>query len=66
MYDVQMWLENNSDKLYESFMESNPSYEKLLFIHKWYNPDQKISNVNNQQVMRINSYKFKIALLNWV
>jgi len=63
-----VWIDDNVEDLFESFMRGKPSYEQLLFIHKWYNPDQnmylKITNVETVNSIWVN--KFRIALSNLV
>lgn len=49
-------------------MNNKPTYEKLHFIHKWYNPDQnmnqKITNIESINSIWVN--KFRTALINLV
>ena len=43
MIKIELWIEQNLDDLFTSFMNGKPSYEKLLFIHKWYNPEPNMN-----------------------
>lgn len=40
MGKVSSYLDENIDDLYHHFQKSKPDYEKLLFIHKWSNPER--------------------------
>ena len=43
MIKIELWIEQNLDDLFTNFMNGKPSYEKLLFIHKWYNPEPNMN-----------------------
>ena len=70
MIKIELWLEQNLDDLFASFMNGKPNYDKLLFIHKWYNPEQNMNKnkklINTELVNAIWRNKFKVALMNFM
>ena len=38
--NVINWLNENIEQMYSDFIDSKPNYDRLLLIHKWYDPDR--------------------------
>lgn len=70
MEQIYAWIEENIDEMFKSFMESKPTYEELLFVHRWYKPDQyamqmaQNKKINVEHVTAIWTNKLKMALYN--
>lgn len=65
---VLAWLNQNVENMFNCFMaDKGPSYKQLLFIHKWFNPDQNMDRKyqNPIHVKTISIDKFRIALFNY-
>ena len=68
MGKINGWLDENIENLYDNFLKSKPTYEQLLFIHKWFNPTRfKLqTKIDKELVYKMTINKFRIALTNIV
>lgn len=67
MEHLYAWIEDNLNQMFDNFMNSKPTYEQLLYVHKWYNPEKyQLRKFESKDVYAISANKYKMAMFNMI